>query len=65
VAQDVDLRYPDTLLLLSNILLAKKDYAGAADELEQYLKLVPSAKNAIEVRAQLKRLRQATLSKRQ
>ncbi|HEX2331512.1 MAG TPA: tetratricopeptide repeat protein [Candidatus Angelobacter sp.] len=47
---------PDALLLLCNILTEKRDYAGAAQQLKEYLKLVPNAANASELQARLKQL---------
>ncbi len=53
---DTDHRYPDSSLLLSNIFLAKRDYDGAAKELEEYLRLVPAANNAAQINEQIKQL---------
>jgi TolA-binding protein len=53
---DTDHRQPDSELLLSNILLAKHDYPGAAKALEGYLKIAPNAPNAEDIRKQLKDL---------
>jgi tetratricopeptide (TPR) repeat protein len=54
---------PDSSLLLSNILLAKRDYDGASKALEAYLKLVPNAANAAQLRQQLKELNQMNQAK--
>ena len=48
----------DSKLLLSNILLGKHDYEGAAKALEEYLILAPNAPNTAEVKAQLRELNQ-------
>jgi TolA-binding protein len=60
---DADHHNPDSALLLSNILLAKHDYAGAGKALEEYLKLVPNAPNAAEIKKQLKDLNDMNLAK--
>jgi TolA-binding protein len=62
---DKDHHNPDSSLLLSNILLAKHDYAGAGTALEAYLKLVPDASNAAEIKKQLKELNDMNLAKQQ
>ena len=56
-------RYPEAELVLANILMGKRDYAGAATELEEYLKLAPKAANAEEVNNQLKQLRAMSAAK--
>ena len=61
---DANHLHPDSALLLSNILLAKHDYDGAAQQLEEYLKLVPNAANAAEVRNQLEQLKKMNLAKK-
>lgn len=60
---DTDHHNPESALLLSNILLAKQDYAGAGKALEEYLKLVPNAPNAGEIKKQLKDLNDMNLAK--
>ena len=62
---DNDHRNPDSSLLLSNILLAEHDYAGARTALEAYLKLVPGASNAVEIKRQLKELNDMNLTQQQ
>ena len=62
---DKDHHNPDSSLLLSNILLAEHDYAGAGNALEAYLKLVPNASNAPEIKKQLKDLNDMNLAKQQ
>jgi tetratricopeptide (TPR) repeat protein len=53
---DTEHRRPDVSLLLADILEAKKDYAGAAQQLRTYLALVPSSPQASEIAADLHRL---------
>jgi tetratricopeptide (TPR) repeat protein len=53
---DTNHRRPDVSLLLADILEAKKDYAGAAQELRLYLTLVPSSPHSSEITADLHRL---------
>jgi tetratricopeptide (TPR) repeat protein len=62
---DKDHHNPDSSLLLSNILLAEHDYAAAGSALEAYLKLVPNASNASEIKKQLKDLNDMKLAKQQ
>jgi Tfp pilus assembly protein PilF len=53
---DTDHRRPDVSLLLADILEAKKDYAGAVQQLRVYLTLVPSSPHASEIKADVERL---------
>ena len=53
---DTGYQHPESTLLLSNILLAKQDYRGAAQQLEEYLKLMPNAPNAAAVKDQIQQL---------
>jgi tetratricopeptide (TPR) repeat protein len=53
---DSDHRHPDIALLISQILTARQDYAGAIEQLRNYLALAPTAGNADQVRAQIARL---------
>jgi TolA-binding protein len=62
---DPEHRNPDSALLLSNILLAKHDYAGAARALETYLKLVPNAPNTAAIQKQIKDLNEMSMAKQQ
>lgn len=55
-------QHPDSELLLSNILLAKHDYAGAAKALENYLKVVPNAPNAAVIQKQVKDLNEMSMA---
>jgi tetratricopeptide (TPR) repeat protein len=62
---DTDHHNPESALLLSNILLAKHDYSGAGKALEAYLKIVPNAPNAAEIKKQLKDLNDMNMAKQQ
>jgi tetratricopeptide (TPR) repeat protein len=62
---DKDHHNPDSSLLFSNILLAEHDYAGAGTALQAYLKLVPEAPNAVEIKKQLKELNDMNVAKQQ
>jgi len=53
---DVRPRFPQLHLLLADIFTQKSDYETAIAELETYLDLVPQAKNADRVRAQVAQL---------
>jgi hypothetical protein len=57
-AEHVDLRtqFPELHLLLSKIYVLKKDYSNAISQLQTYLELAPSAKDAGELREQLTQL---------
>ncbi len=55
-------QHPDSELLMSNILLGKHDYAGAAKVLENYLKLVPNAPNAAAIQKQIQDLNQMSMA---
>src|SRR5579863_998746 len=54
-AQRLDGRHtmPDVSRLMGMILMVRHDFAGAAENLRLYLKLVPTAEDAVQVRAQL------------
>jgi hypothetical protein len=53
---DVRPRFPQLHLLLADIFTRKNDYDNAITELQTYLDLVPQAKNADQVRAQVAQL---------
>jgi Tfp pilus assembly protein PilF len=53
---DTDHQTPDVSLLMANILEAKQDYAGAAQQLRDYLAQVPNAPHAEEIKAEALRL---------
>ncbi|HEX7286240.1 MAG TPA: tetratricopeptide repeat protein [Candidatus Angelobacter sp.] len=62
---DTEHKHPDVALLLSNLLLQKNDYAGAAQQIRDYLALVPNAPNAEELKARTKSLEDLSLAKKQ
>lgn len=62
---DSDHRHPDISLLLSQILVRKQDYAGAAQQIRDYLTLVPNAENAEQLRAQAKSFDDLSVAKKQ
>ena len=53
---DRDHRTPQVARLLAMILEAKQDYAGAAQQLRNYLLLVPDSPQAEAIRADAQRL---------
>jgi tetratricopeptide (TPR) repeat protein len=61
-ALDVDHRYPMACLLLADILAGKRNYAEAAQELDDYLRFAPNASNAENVREREKQYRQLSLA---
>ena len=62
-SMDADHRTPDVARLLAKILEAKQDYAGAAQELRNYLTLVPGSPSAAEITAEADRLEALSVSK--
>jgi len=60
---DTDHRRPDIALLLSNILEGKRDYAGAAQKMRDYLARIPNAPNATALQAEASRLENLSLQK--
>src|SRR5579864_12268 len=60
---DSEHHHPDVSLLLGQIFIKNGDYAGAAQEMRDYLTLAPDAANAQEVRATLKQLEDASVAK--
>jgi tetratricopeptide (TPR) repeat protein len=54
--------HPDVCLLLSYILSRKRDYAAAAQQIQDYLVLVPEAPNAESLKADAKRLQDLSTS---
>lgn len=57
--------HPDVALLLSNLLVQKKDYAGAAQQVRDYLAIVPNAPNAEQLKAEAKKMEDLSLAKKQ
>jgi tetratricopeptide (TPR) repeat protein len=53
---DVRPRYPQLRLLLAEIFVRNKNYAGAIDQLQTYLTIVPNGRNADQAREQLAKL---------
>ena len=62
---DTDHRHPDICLLLGEILTRKQDYAGALQEMRDFLAISPGAANAEEVKAKAKTLEEISLAKKQ
>jgi tetratricopeptide (TPR) repeat protein len=60
---DVNHHTPDILLLLAKILEVKQDYTGAAQQLRDYLALVPSSPHAAEIKADAQRLDDLSLAR--
>jgi tetratricopeptide (TPR) repeat protein len=51
--------YPETERMLTDLLMRKGDYAGAAVHLQAYLKMVPNSKDAPQLRQALPKIQQA------
>jgi tetratricopeptide (TPR) repeat protein len=64
-AADTSHQHPEVCLLLSNILERKQDFAGAAQQIRDYLVLVPNAQDAAQLTDDAKRLEQQSLAKKQ
>lgn len=62
ISIDTGHRRPVAMLLLSDILIAKRDFAGAVQQTEQYLAMAPDAPNVADVRIKLKRLQELSAS---
>ena len=62
---DTEHRHPDICLLLGEILTRKQDYAGALQEMRDFLAISPGAANAEEVKAKAKTLEEISLAKQQ
>jgi len=60
--QKLDTRhqFPKTAQLLGLILAQKQDYSGAAEQLRNYLQLMPNAQDAAQVKSQLSELEKLT-----
>lgn len=61
-SMDSDHHHPDVALLLSNILVRKKDYTGAAQQIRDYLVLVPNDPGADRLKAQMQQLEAQSVS---
>jgi Tfp pilus assembly protein PilF len=55
---DTEHRRPMAALLLAELLSRKQDYAGAAQQAQNYLAMAPNAPDAEQVRAKLKKLQE-------
>ncbi|MGE5324301.1 MAG: tetratricopeptide repeat protein [Actinomycetota bacterium] len=64
-AADTRHLHPEVLLLLSNLMAQKRDFAGAAQQIRDYLILVPKAPNAGELQAKAREYDGLNLSKKQ
>lgn len=62
---DTGHKHPDVALLLSNLLAQKNDYAGAAQQIRDYLAIVPNAPNADELKARARSLEDLSMAKKQ
>ena len=62
---DTEHRHPDICLLLGEILTRKQDYAGAAQEMRDFLTISPNAPNAQEIKAKAENLEGLSLAKKQ
>lgn len=63
ISIDTAHRRPVAMLLLSDILVRKQDFAGAVQQTQQYLAMAPDAPNAADIRVKLKRLQELSASK--
>jgi len=63
ISIDTGHRRPVAMLLLSDILVRKQDFAGAVQQTQQYLAMAPDAPNAADIRVKLKRLQELSASK--
>jgi len=61
-ALDTQHNHPDVYLLLSNILTRKQDYAGAAQEIRDYLVVLPDAPEADALKVRVQRLEELSIS---
>jgi len=57
-------QYPDVLLLLGHILFAKHDFAGAAQQMRDYLVLVPHSPDADKIRVDIQKLESMSVAKK-
>jgi Tfp pilus assembly protein PilF len=62
---DVEHKHPDISLLLSNLLAQKNDFAGAAQQIRDYLAIVPDGPNAEELKTRAKKLEDMSMAKKQ
>jgi tetratricopeptide (TPR) repeat protein len=64
-AADSQHLHPEVSLLLSNVLAQKQDFAGAAQQIRDYLLVVPNPPNANELEAKAKEYEGLSVSKKQ
>lgn len=64
-AADKEHSHPEVLLLLSNLQAQKNDFTGAAQQIRDYLALVPNAANAGELESKAKEYEGLSVSKKQ
>ncbi len=62
---DTEHKHPDVALLLSSILELKKDYAGAAQEIRDFLQIMPNSPKAEELKFRLKTLDDLSVARNQ
>lgn len=63
-AGDTQHLHPEVSLLLSNLLAQKRDFAGAAQQIRDYLVIVPNPPNANELEAKAKQYESLSVSKK-
>jgi Tfp pilus assembly protein PilF len=61
-AVDTQHEHPDVCLLLSNVYARKKDYAGAAREIREFLAAMPNAPDAEALNTEAKRFEELSVS---
>ena len=61
-ALDTQHSHPDVCLLLSYVLSARQDYAGAAREIRDYLTLAPNSPDAESLKNDAKRFEDLSVS---
>jgi len=59
---DTEHHRPDVALLLSNILVRKKDYKGAAEQIRDYLAMAPNDPGADKLKVQMQQLDELSVS---
>jgi tetratricopeptide (TPR) repeat protein len=59
-----DRKHPEVSLLLGSVLARKENYSGAAQQLRDYLAMVPTAPNANELQAKITQYDQLSLAKK-
>jgi Tfp pilus assembly protein PilF len=64
-ALDAQHSHPDVCLLLSYVLSRKKDYAGAASQIREYLAAAPNSPNAEALKIEAKRFEDLDVSAKQ